>query len=240
VEVQLALLHNTGIWHAGDILTIQEPYLDFNNRTCATPGWHVLYPSTHLLDGSDRSRSILLIRTSISTNDWAQVAVPSPDVTAVRLHSAAGWILCINVYNPCDANTSLAVVDALLTGTQMYSQVVLLGDFNRHHPLWDEDRNGHLFTAANLDLAQPLLDLTSKHGLIMALPKDLPTLQSMVSKNYTRPDNVFVSGTLAESLTSCTTIPEARPPCTDHLPIRTILTTAVNQSQVLTRWDWRC
>jgi hypothetical protein len=99
-EAQLALLHNSGVWHAGDILAIQEPYLDFNNRMHVTPGWHMLYPSTHLLDGSDRSCSVLLVKTSISTNNWAQVAVPSLDVTVVRLHSAAGWILCINVYNP--------------------------------------------------------------------------------------------------------------------------------------------
>jgi hypothetical protein len=86
---------------------------------------------------------------------------------------------------------------------------------------------------------QPLLDLTSKYRLVMVLLKDLPTLQSTVSKNYTQPDNVFVSSTLAKSLTSCTMIPEAHPPCTNHLPIQTILTTAVHQLQVLTRWDWR-
>ncbi|KAF8601242.1 hypothetical protein BDV93DRAFT_402811, partial [Ceratobasidium sp. AG-I] len=57
----------------------------------------------------------------------------------------------------------------------------------------------------------------------MALPKDLPTLQSTSSKNYTRPDNVFISSPLAESLISCSTCPETRPPCTDHLPIATVL-----------------
>lgn len=38
-------------------------------------------------------------------------------------------------------------------------QFIWLGDFNRHHPIWDEERNAHLFTRGALDAAQPLLDL---------------------------------------------------------------------------------
>ncbi|KDN40295.1 hypothetical protein RSAG8_08205, partial [Rhizoctonia solani AG-8 WAC10335] len=56
----------------------------------------------------------------------------------------------------------------------------------------------------------------------MALPKDIPTLQSTSSKNYTRPDNVFVSAPLAEALVSCDTAPASRPPCTDHFPIASV------------------
>ncbi|KAJ8589707.1 hypothetical protein M405DRAFT_700139, partial [Rhizopogon salebrosus TDB-379] len=69
--------------------------------------------------------------------------------------------------------------------------MIWLGDFNRHHPLWDEDRNTQLFTNQYLDAAQPLLDLIADYGMIMTLPKGLPTLQSTSSKNWTRPDNVF-------------------------------------------------
>jgi len=31
--------------------------------------------------------------------------------------------------------------------------MIWLGDFNRHHPEWDEERNSHLFTRENLDEA---------------------------------------------------------------------------------------
>ena len=60
-----------------------------------------------------------------------------------------------------------------------------LGDFNRHHPLWDEERNSHLFTRSVLDDAQKLLDLLADYGMTQALPKDLPTLQSSSSGNWT-------------------------------------------------------
>ncbi|KIK13673.1 hypothetical protein PISMIDRAFT_17820 [Pisolithus microcarpus 441] len=69
--------------------------------------------------------------------------------------------------------------------------MVWLGDFNRHHPLWDEERNRHLFTEAALEAAQKVLDLVADYGLVQALPKDVPTLQSSSSGNWTRPDNVF-------------------------------------------------
>ncbi|KAF8597952.1 hypothetical protein BDV93DRAFT_422628, partial [Ceratobasidium sp. AG-I] len=60
----------------------------------------------------------------------------------------------------------------------------------------------------------------------MTLPKDLPTLQSTSSKNYTRPDNVYMSASLADTLVSCDIAPEARPPCTDHIPILTTIASA--------------
>ena len=37
-------------------------------------------------------------------------------------------------------------------------KVIWLGDFNRHHPMWDEERHAHLFTRAALEVAQLLGD----------------------------------------------------------------------------------
>ncbi|KAF8593135.1 hypothetical protein BDV93DRAFT_461786 [Ceratobasidium sp. AG-I] len=90
-------------------------------------------------------------------------------------------------------------------------KVILLGDFNRHHPMWDEDQNTQLFTAANLDRAQPLLDILTTRDLDMSLPKDAPTLQSTSSKNYTRPDNVFLSRELSSRVVRCEVAPASRP-----------------------------
>ncbi|KAF8595012.1 hypothetical protein BDV93DRAFT_481420, partial [Ceratobasidium sp. AG-I] len=57
----------------------------------------------------------------------------------------------------------------------------------------------------------------------MALPKDIPTLQSTSSKNYTRPDNVFLSESLTRRVIHCEVVAPSRPPCTDHFPIATEL-----------------
>ena len=74
-----------------------------------------------------------------------------------------------------------------------------------------------------MDATQPLLNLLANFDMKMALPKDIPTLEALCTKNYTRPDNVFCSSSLADSFLECNTHPEARPPHTNHLPIISIL-----------------
>jgi endonuclease/exonuclease/phosphatase family metal-dependent hydrolase len=100
------------------------------------------------------------------------------------------------------------------------SHVLWVGDFNHHHPLWEEMRNQHLF---NYIHAQPLIDLIANYGMIQLLPLGIPTLQSTSSKNWTRPDNVFGMEHTNNTLIECTTDPSQRDPCTDHVPIITIL-----------------
>jgi len=56
-----------------------------------------------------------------------------------------------------------------------------MGDFNTHHPMWDENRNLHLFTRTNLNKAQVVIDAMANYDLQMLLPKDIPTLCTMAS-----------------------------------------------------------
>ena len=48
------------------------------------------------------------------------------------------------------------------------------GDFNRHHPMWDEERNRHLFTVQALEESLKLITLAADHDMYMALPKIFP------------------------------------------------------------------
>ncbi|THU85973.1 hypothetical protein K435DRAFT_616598, partial [Dendrothele bispora CBS 962.96] len=57
----------------------------------------------------------------------------------------------------------------------------------------------------------------------MVLPPSIPTLEALSTGNYTRVDNVFVSRHLVQRIKKCDTVPEQRPPKTDHIPIITIL-----------------
>ena len=63
--------------------------------------------------------------------------------------------------------------------------------------------------------------------LTMSLPKGLPTLQAMHTKNWTCVDNVFMSEDLAELLICCDTALGLRGPCTDHIPIHTVINTGI-------------
>ena len=97
--------------------------------------------------------------------------------------------------------------------------MIWLGDFNRHHPIWEDERNSHLLTTPFLTKAKPLINLITDHSMYMPLPKDTPTLQASNTKNWTRVDNVFCTDHTAESFASCTTDPKRRGPTTDHVPI---------------------
>jgi hypothetical protein len=53
--------------------------------------------------------------------------------------------------------------------------IILLGDFNRHHPLWEEPRNQRRFTEARLTAAEPLLEILFMRDLKMTLPEGMPS-----------------------------------------------------------------
>lgn len=95
------------------------------------------------------------------------------------------------------------------------------GDFNRHHPLWDRDQDIHLFTQQANRNAQNLIGLLATYDLAMARPKGIPTLQHMVTKRYSRPNNVFNTAGLTDLITKCEVDPTLRPTSTDHFPILT-------------------
>ena len=97
------------------------------------------------------------------------------------------------------------------------------GDFNRHHPLRDEERNHHLFTAAALRAVDRLLEKVSAHGMLMILPKGIPMLEAKATKNWTRLDNVFCSANAEELVVICDTDPCLRGLGADHVLILTTL-----------------
>jgi hypothetical protein len=55
----------------------------------------------------------------------------------------------------------------------------------------------------------------------MTLPPSTPTLHANATKNYTRPDNVFSSENLVNSITRCEVVEHLMPVNTDHFPIIT-------------------
>ena len=101
----------------------------------------------------------------------------------------------------------------------LQSRIFTYGDFNQHHPLWDEAKNAHLFTHENLEMAQPLLNLLGWYNMKMALPPYIPTLKAMSTGNHTRVDNIFCNETLMDVVIKCTTDDVACPVKMDHYPI---------------------
>ncbi|KIK35157.1 hypothetical protein CY34DRAFT_17202 [Suillus luteus UH-Slu-Lm8-n1] len=111
-----------------------------------------------------------------------------------------------------------------------------LGNFNRHHPMWEDIRNRHLF---NYRFSQPLIDLITDYGMLQLLPCGIPTLQANATGNWTRPDNVLGTEGTLDAVITCNTEPAKRGPKTDHLPILLTLELAVARQDDVPRPNWR-
>ncbi|PPR08172.1 hypothetical protein CVT24_012139 [Panaeolus cyanescens] len=197
------------------------------------------------------TRAVTLISTAISTNSWTQERVESPDVVVVNVRAVGVRLRIYNIYNDCKHDKSLEVLDRDLRrsgawrrgGRGVSEGMIWAGDFNRHHPLWDEERNHHLFTTSNLKAAQKLLDLTAAYNMIMMLPKDMATLEASSTKNRTRVDNVFCSAEIVDRMWTCTTREEERVTRTDHFPVETAIGVRYEQAKIqrhpnFRRTDW--
>ena len=160
--------------------------------------------------------------------DWLTIDVPGTnDITAIQLKGPYGTLSIFNIYNDCKHSRNEQLLRRFthrnsnrLLRTENH-HMLWAGDFNRHHPLWDNDEDTHLFTPQATRLADGLIELLATYDLSMTLPKGIPMLQHMVTKCYSRPDNVFSTPRLVDLITSCEVDPSLRPTSTDHLPITT-------------------
>ena len=210
-KVQFDLI-NSSVHKDWDLL-LQEPYIDKFGNTKATSKWHTIYPSSHLSDASV-NRSIILVNTALDTNTWAQVPIEgSNDIMALRLRLPHGQLTIFNIYNDCTHSNTLSLFRQYLDKTassflaMSRDRMLLCGDFNHHHPLWDEERNSHLFTASASLAVQPLMSLLEDYNMVMILLKNIPTLQSLATGNWTRVDNVFATANTEELVVVCDTDP---------------------------------
>jgi hypothetical protein len=217
-----------------DLVLVEEPYVDFRGLSRTNPYYSIIYPPRHRDTFTTKStRSIIMVNNKLQSNAWAPILIDSSDITAVEVTTASGIIRIINIYNDCNHNDSLTKLRqymgsaAARSGRQQPVKYIWAGDFNRHHPLWDEERNAHLFTNANLEAAEPLITLLAQHDMKMALPEGTPTLQALATGNLTRPDNVFCSRSLIDHFISCQARPEEKPVKADHFPVRSELDLAV-------------
>ena len=176
---------------------------------------------------------------------WRQVPFPSRDVVIVQLRTSSGQCTLVNIYNDNNHDETIKVLEQFLSTNirELWpsegDHMLWLGDFNCHHPLWDKDRNNHLFTAAALEASGRLLELVADYGIVQILSKGLPTLQSSSTCNWTCPDNMFCTEHTSEFLVLCNTAPEKRGPKTDHLAVLTVLDISMTASEESPTWNYR-
>jgi len=229
-----------------DLVMIQEPYFDYKKDSRVSSKWIAIYPLKHI-DDPLRTRSMILVNAKLSSNSWTAIAIDCPDITGIQITGKWGTVRIFNIYNDQAHSRNMNSLNRYLTASTIEQRNsnapspkdIWLGDFNRHSPMWDEARNSQLFTRQALREAQHLIDLAITWNMQMALRPGVNTLESTSSKNYTRPDNVWVSDELTQHITQCDVLPGERPICTDHLPIITILDISPTRTVPTPRHNWR-
>ena len=186
-----------------------------------------VYPSNRFQDDSP-IRSVIWVNKQLETTNWKILDIQNTrDITAIQLKGEYGKISIFNIYNDCTHSRNEETFNNYLTDHRREliedndNHMIWAGDFNRHHPLWDNDKDVHLFTNQVLRNAEGIINLLANHDMVMALPKGIPTLQHMRSKRYSRPDNFFCSTTLQPYIIKCQVQAKSKPTSTDHFPIVT-------------------
>jgi endonuclease/exonuclease/phosphatase family protein len=197
------------------IVALQEPAISHLDKTIATRDWIPLYPTTHGTH-PEQTRSVLLIRSSLTSNSWQQLDFPSRDVTVIQIKGNWGILTITNIYNDCQHSCTIEQlanhhhqhqhkIENTDNGNVHY---IWLGDFNRHHLHWDNPADTHLFTNEAITAAEYLIDAIAEVGMELALPSGIPTHCHNVTKRWSRLNQVFISDHSMDMIITCNTLPE--------------------------------
>ncbi len=156
-----------------DIIALQEPYLDFLRLTHTNAHWNVIYLSNKNLENQNCIQSIILVNTNIQSSQVQQIKIQSSNITAVKITTNTCTLILFNIYNDNNHNHSInMLVDEWDVNEELWTrspttEIIILGDFNRHHSTWEAMHNNHLTSPDRL--LNLLLDLVVNMRLEMAL-----------------------------------------------------------------------
>ena len=173
-----------------DIMLIQEPYTTTFNTIRTPTNFRPVYPTNRTQDDA-QIRSVIWVNRRLNTKDWIILDIPGMnDITTIQLKGPYGKLTIFNIYNNCTHSRNEGALgsyirrQANLILRHENHHMLWAGDFNRHHPLWDDDEDIHLFTRQALRDAEGLIGLLADYEMQMVLPKGVPTLKHMVTKRY--------------------------------------------------------
>jgi ribonuclease HI len=194
------------------ILAIQEPW---RNPFIAT-SYHPLkkhYQLTYMED--DNTRVCFYINKRIDPSTW-RVSFISTDIVALKLtnHTLHNQLHIFNVYNEVATDT-LSKLEEAIGDVDPADELLVLGDFNLHHPLWSKT---HRRANQGIRAAQPLLRIVeSFHLQLLTVPG---TTTRRWAEGESTIDLTFASEDIASRLIHCRVDAQSDYD-SDHLPIAT-------------------
>ncbi|KIK33330.1 hypothetical protein CY34DRAFT_34325, partial [Suillus luteus UH-Slu-Lm8-n1] len=77
--------------------------------------WHTLCPTQHYTHPEQKNHAIMLVSTSLNTNDWKQLPFPSSDVVVIQLSSPFRKCTIFNIYNDGKKQDTIHALKTFLT-----------------------------------------------------------------------------------------------------------------------------
>lgn len=155
-----------------------------------------------------------------------QIPVTLPNITVIQIGEGRETLRIFNIYNNGNHSCNLIALDCTMCvpstgarGDTSDRTIWMDGrlQFSQHHV--GRRRKYHLFTMANLEAAQRLLEMLAAHNMEIILRLGTPTLKAAGTNNHTRHNNIFGSQEITGYFLKCNTDPGKQPPTTDHMPI---------------------
>ena len=203
--IQQSLMNDNEIRDYG-VIAISEPYARMIENTMITSPmghsyWTKMIP-TERHEGRWPIRSMLWIRSDIEAE---QIPVASPDLTAAILKLPDRAVLVVSVYVEGNNEEALISITRLLHDLVVdicgrdgvRTDILMVGDFNRHDQLWGGDQ----ISPARQGEAEVLVDYMTEHSLQSLLPRGTKTWHS--GDLETTIDLALASTELAEEMVKC-------------------------------------
>jgi endonuclease/exonuclease/phosphatase family metal-dependent hydrolase len=203
------------------ILLLQEQY--WSEHTSSSPNHNAWtkYEPTKIPEPGKRPRAATYINKSwIPAAQITQINLPFTDIVATKIITSRDQpaLVVVNVYNPSGAESIIrelhTALQTLLTPDQMESDIIIMaGDFNCHHPIWNRATYLRQDTTADR-----LIDLATDLELTLLLPPGTVTFP----RADTTIDLVWGNSMAEKRTLKCQTT-TTYDQGSDHLPIETVL-----------------
>jgi exonuclease III len=166
------------------------------------------------------SKVAFLVYDKLPLNSWT-IHGYGEYVERLRLKTDIGWLNVINVYNPGgdDNQPQIATWRSVKTAIRESGEeeVLLLGDFNIHHPAWQPGR-------ARTDSGDHLLRRTGEAGLQLITEPGVATWERQTQATVI--DLTFASYNVTQRITTCRPRQDWKIGNDDHIPIEITVDTS--------------
>jgi len=189
------------------ILAVQEPgYNKHTNTTYCPKGYVLAY------DNNPWTKVCFMISRELPIASWSYQP-HGQYVAALRVRLEGVTITILNIYNPRNNHAQAKVwdtIEEILSQNRPEDEILLLGDFNIHHPAWGGQR------AAREPQGDHLLTATAAHTLRLHTPQGIATWKRGRTESVI--DLTFATPILSEKILYCG--PQDHWAVTnDHIPI---------------------